>query len=165
MVSPTKVIGNKRYRQQRVSPTKGIGNKGYHLSKLIQVTIILELFLLSPSKIRQVYSWCTKLPSASITSHSHLHTSSRRFNESAIAPPASQQDLSADCNFNWVHNTAHILHLYSDVWDWYQLYKHFVSYLDVQLSNWQYFYYLLYKLLCDAKRCYDFILSSLCYDE
>ena len=31
-------------------------------------------------QIRQVYSWCTKLPSASITSHSHLHTSSRRFN-------------------------------------------------------------------------------------
>ena len=48
-------------------------------------------------QIRQVYSWCTKLPSASITSHSHLHTSSRRFNESAIAPRASQQDLSADC--------------------------------------------------------------------
>ena len=42
MVSPTKSIGNKRYRQQRVLPTKGIGNKGYHLPKLIQVTIILE---------------------------------------------------------------------------------------------------------------------------
>ena len=60
-------------------------------------------------QIRQVYSWCTKLPSASITSHSHLHTSSRRFNESAIAPRASQQDLSADCKTrNFVAQFAQI---------------------------------------------------------
>ena len=60
-------------------------------------------------QIRQVYSWCTKWPSASITSHSHLHTSSRRFNESAIAPRASQQDLSADCKTrNFVAQFAQI---------------------------------------------------------
>ena len=55
-------------------------------------------------QIRQVYSWCTKLPSASITSQSHLHTSSKRFNESAIAPRASQQDMYMELTLKHLHS-------------------------------------------------------------